>query len=94
MLRKDSRYKEYILSEEDYNLLAEAAKGRIVGKWQNDGQTTEGKSERVMYAWFKLGAQYCFDPWSVLPITYNKILAYDLSEDECLALKTAPNNGE
>ena len=86
-----SKYKEYILTVEDYGLLAEAAKGKIVGKWEHNGQTTEGKSERLLYAWFKLGMKYCFDPFSVLPLTYNKILAYSLNEEECNGLRTAPN---
>lgn len=86
-----SNYKEYILTLEDYELLAAAAKGKIVGKWKNDGQTEQGKAERMMYAWFKLGAKYGFDPWTVLPITYNKILAYELSSEDWDRLKTSPN---
>lgn len=70
-----SKYKEFELTEDDYGLLAEAAKGKIVGKWKNNGQTEAGKTERLMWAWFQLGAKYGFDPWSVLPITYNKFLA-------------------
>lgn len=76
-----SNYTEYILTLEDYNLLAEAAKGRIVGKWEYNGQTVEGKSERIMYAWAVLGKKYGFDPWTVLPITYNKILAHPVAKD-------------
>ena len=70
-----SDYTTYILTLEDYTLLAEAAKGKIVGKWEYNGQTVEGKAERLMYAWQMLGDRYGFDPWTVLPITYNKILA-------------------
>lgn len=75
MVLRSKQYQTYILTQEDYELLAEAAKGKIVGKWEHNGQTVEGKSERMMYAWAKLGQQYGFNPWTVLPISYNKILA-------------------
>lgn len=74
-VKSRSNYQEYNLTEEDFNILVEAANGRIVGKWKNNGQTEDGKAERLSYAWYTLGLKYCFDPWTVLPITYNKILA-------------------
>lgn len=91
IVKSKSGYKEYILSLEDYELLVAAAKGKIVGSWQNDGQTEQGRAERLNYAWFTLGVKYGFDPWSVLPITYNKILAYELSREDWDNLKSVPN---
>jgi hypothetical protein len=50
-------------------------KVELYGKWENNGQTVQGKAERMAFAWAALGAKYGFDPWTVLPITHFLILA-------------------
>lgn len=70
--------KEYLLDEEDYMSLVEAAKGDIVGKWKKDGSIEDGKAARIAHAWLKISQKYKFDPWSIVQLTYNKILAEPL----------------